>query len=98
MTTITIKRTMYAGNDIQSGQPQTVLKTEHPEGVVLQPWDGELGDITHTPEGFNRYVLLGACLGNAVPALPFEHFSEQLEGHTVIWQDEISVDLPDSLD
>lgn len=99
MSTITIKRTMYSGKDIDSGEPEFVLKTEHPDGAVLQPWAGELSSVTSTPEAFNRYMLLGASLGNAVPTVPFESWAERLNGgHTVIWQDEISVELPDELE
>lgn len=98
MGTHTIKRTMYAGNDIDSGDLEFVIKIEHPDGTLLSPFAPELKSACSTPEEFNKYALFGALLGNTLRMADFDEYAHRIANHTVLWTDELSVTVPDELE
>lgn len=98
MSTHTIKRTMYTGNDFDSGELEFVLKVEHPDGTVLTPFAPELEYMAKNAETFNTWALFGAMLGNALSNAPFDEFAYRIAKHTVLWSDELSITVPDHLE
>ena len=98
MSTHTIKRTMLTGPDADTGDLEFVLKLEHPQGNLLIPLAGELATLVETPAAADKYLLFGALLGNTLSTAPFERFAHRIEGHTVVWSDELSITVPDELE
>lgn len=98
MSIKTIKRTMYSGIDTDTGEHEFVLKSEHGDDTHLSPFAADLHNHCASPEKFDELLRFGAVMGNGLALAPWQFFAQRIEGHTVIWSDEITIDVPERLE